>query len=317
MGFVATVRKKTNQFHIDITLDTNKGVTGLLGASGSGKSLFLKCLAGLEKPDEGEIILDGKILFSSEKKIDLPSRERQVAYLFQSYALFPNMTALENIKICAKKKSIDDIISLCRIKNLLDQYPNKLSGGERQRVAIARILASNPRVILLDEPFSALDTALKIEMEREMLNTISNFDGHVYMVSHNATELYRFSKDIAVVDHGRIIECGAKGVIYNTPTTTITAKLIGYDNIIEIDSSYQHFFHLSSPKGYHCFKSSEVMITKQGAHTGEIIDWIDDPTGYIVYIKLPTNHIIKVFSKDQIIVGSMIYFQFSKNPLIL
>lgn len=168
--------------------------------------MTLKCIAGIEKPDSGKIILNGKVLFDSENNINLPPQERNVGLLFQNYALFPNMTLKENIIAGVKdeknKKFVDNLISDFSLNGLENHYPNQLSGGQQQRVALARMLINEPEIIMLDEPFSALDEHLKWSMEKELSGIIKKFTGPVLYVSHNKDEVFRLSDNISVMDRG-------------------------------------------------------------------------------------------------------------------
>lgn len=163
-----------------------------------GKSMTLKMIAGLVKPDSGKVIVDRRIVYDSAAKIDMPARERHIGYLFQQYALFPTMTVTENIGIAmkksgdAKKKEIDRLLEQFALQNLGDRMPNELSGGQQQRVALARILASEPQMLLLDEPFSALDGFLKEQLLEDMIRQLSDYAGDVIMVSHSRDEIYQF-----------------------------------------------------------------------------------------------------------------------------
>lgn len=197
--------------------------------------MTLKCIAGIEKPDSGKIILNGKVLFDSENNINLPPQERNVGLLFQNYALFPNMTLKENIIAGVKdeknKKFVDNLISDFSLNGLENHYPNQLSGGQQQRVALARMLINEPEIIMLDEPFSALDEHLKWSMEKELSGIIKKFTGPVLYVSHNKDEVFRLSDNISVMDRGSIKESNNKFSIFNHPKTLNSAILIGYKNI--------------------------------------------------------------------------------------
>ena len=161
------IRKQLGDFTLDVQLETNKETLALFGASGCGKTVTLKCIAGIEKPDVGEIVLNDKILFSSKKNINLSPQKRNVGLLFQSYALFPNMTLEENIAISVSKNCSDkDKIVKRKIREfslegLEKNYPHELSGGQQQRTALARMLVNDPKILMLDEPFSALDEHLR------------------------------------------------------------------------------------------------------------------------------------------------------------
>ena len=164
-------------------------IFAILGASGCGKSMTLKCIAGIEKPDEGRIVLDGKVLFDSEKKINLPPQKRKVGYMFQDYALFPHMNVVQNIEAGMGKRPdrsrTESLIRQFQLEGLEKKIPGQLSGGQKQRVAMARMLAAEPELILLDEPFSALDTYLKWQLEQEMYKHLKEAGKTVIFVSHN------------------------------------------------------------------------------------------------------------------------------------
>lgn len=236
MSLTVNINKKFKDFTLNINIDTQGKSTGFLGASGCGKSLTLKCIAGTATPDSGRIILNDRILYDSQKKINLLPQKRKVGLLFQNYALFPNMTVLENIEIAIKdkrdKKAISDkMLSMFHIGKLYNRYPHQLSGGEQQRVALARMMAYEPEVMMFDEPFSALDSYLKDQLQQELLEVLKEYKGDVIMVSHNRDELYHFCKSIVVISKGQMIETGDREKIFGLPTDIATAKLTGCKNI--------------------------------------------------------------------------------------
>ena len=181
MALSVELHKKFKGCQIDVAFEHDGGSLGILGGSGMGKSMTLKMIAGLVKPDSGKVIVDGRIVYDSAAKIDMLARERHIGYLFQQYALFPTMTVTENIGIAmkksgdAKKKEIDRLLEQFALQNLGDRMPNELSGGQQQRVALARILASEPQMLLLDEPFSALDSFLKEQLLEDMIRQLSDY----------------------------------------------------------------------------------------------------------------------------------------------
>jgi molybdate transport system ATP-binding protein len=236
MSLTVDIKKRYKDFNLTIKLDSKGKNTGLLGASGCGKSLTLKCIAGLEKLDQGKIILNDRILYDSEKGINLTAQQRNVGLLFQNYALFPNMTVRENIKIGIrnkkdKDKKADRMMLLFHLEGMLNRYPHQLSGGEQQRVALARIMAYEPELIMLDEPFSALDSFLKDQLQQELTDVLQEYKKDVLMVSHSREELYRFCQSIAVMDHGQILEYGNKYKVFGNPSDIATARLTGCKNI--------------------------------------------------------------------------------------
>lgn len=237
MSLLVDIKKKFKGFSLDVRFETGDGYLGILGASGSGKSMTLKCIAGIETPDEGRIILNGRVLYDSEKKINLKPQSRNIGYLFQNYALFPNMTVEDNIgagiKLSRneKKQKINELIKTIHLQGLEHKYPSMLSGGQQQRVALARILAYEPDVLLLDEPFSALDTYLKEQIQTEVLELLKLYYGEVLMVTHSRDEVYKFCKNIAIIDKGKTTLIGNTKEIFKQPKTLMAARLTGCRNI--------------------------------------------------------------------------------------
>lgn len=189
------IYKKLAEFDLDVSFQVDDNILGFMGASGSGKSMTLKCIAGIETPDQGRIVLNGRVLFDSEKKINVPIQKRNVGYMFQSYALFPNMNVYENISVGLRARKVKDVDIVVRkvmrqfqIRELASRYPKQLSGGQRQRVALARLMAYEPDVLLLDEPFSALDEDLKEDLLQELKNELQ-ISKPVIFVSHNKEEV--------------------------------------------------------------------------------------------------------------------------------
>lgn len=189
------IYKKLAEFDLDVSFQVDDNILGLMGASGSGKSMTLKCIAGIETPDQGRIVLNGRVLFDSEKKINVPIQKRNVGYMFQSYALFPNMNVYENISVGLRARKVKDVdivvqkvMQQFRVFELASRYPKQLSGGQRQRVALARLMAYEPDVLLLDEPFSALDEDLKKDLLQELKSELQ-ISKPVIFVSHDKEEV--------------------------------------------------------------------------------------------------------------------------------
>jgi len=237
MSLLVDIRKEFKGFRLDVSFETNGENLGLLGASGSGKSLTLKCIAGVETPDEGKIILNGRILFDSEKKVCLKPQERNVGFLFQNYALFPHMTVEENISLGLKlskrekKEKVSELLDLFHLKGLGKKYPNQLSGGQQQRVALARCMAYSPEILLLDEPFSALDSHLKELVQNEVMELLKFYKGQVVMVTHSRDEAYRFCKNLVILDEGKSVLFGQTREVFNNPRLVTVARITGCKNI--------------------------------------------------------------------------------------
>ena len=266
------IHKKLKEFDLDVGFELKKKHLGILGPSGCGKSMTLKSIAGIETPDEGIVSLtinEETVYFDSDKKINLKPQKRNVGYLFQNYALFPNMTVEENIGIGASKnndgKKVSEMIKRFHLDGLEKRYPRQLSGGQQQRVALARIMAYGPDVILLDEPFSAMDTFLKDQLRIELANSLKDFDGFTIMVTHDRDEAFQFCDELIVLDEGKIIAKGDTYEIFENPKKVQVARLTGCKNIskIEIIDDY----HLKSLDWGVTFEVSKK-ITPNITHIG-------------------------------------------------
>lgn len=238
MSLNVDIRKRFSGFQLEAKFSVEQQTLGLLGGSGSGKSMTLKCIAGVVTPDEGYIELDGRVMFDSSKRINVPPQRRNVGFLFQNYALFPNMTVKQNV-LCGMKRNrkknpeqIYEIMSRLYLNGLEKRYPSQLSGGQQQRTALARILVSEPSILLLDEPFSALDAYLRGEMEREVLELLRDFCGPAVVVSHDRDEIYHMCDQIAVYHRGKIDVIGEKKMVFSQPVTREAALLTGCRNVI-------------------------------------------------------------------------------------
>jgi molybdate transport system ATP-binding protein len=235
MALSVDIEKRIGRFHLKSRFEAENETLAILGASGCGKSMTLKCIAGIMTPDKGSIVLNGRVLFDSEKKINIPARNRGTGYLFQNYALFPNMTVEQNIacgipKGRDKVKAVREKVAAFYLEGLERHYPYQLSGGQQQRVALARMLASEPALLMLDEPLSALDSFLKWQLELEILKVQESFDGTILFVSHNRDEVYRLCDRVAVMEDGETIEVLGKKDLYAKPQTLSTALLSGCKN---------------------------------------------------------------------------------------
>lgn len=237
MSLYVDIEKRLGAFCLRSKFEAADETTALLGASGCGKSMTLKCIAGIVTPDQGRIVLGDRVLFDSEKKIDLPPQQRRVGYLFQQYALFPNMTVEQNI-LCGirrehkaqKKELLAEKIRMFRLEGLEKKHPAQLSGGQQQRVALARILSSEPEAILLDEPFSALDSYLKWNLELELADLLAGFPGPVLWVSHDLGECYRNCRRVCVMEDGKTGTVTGMDEMLRCPESISAARLAGCKN---------------------------------------------------------------------------------------
>lgn len=240
------IRRKLGDFSMDIRFASDSRRIGILGASGCGKSMMLKSIAGIELPDDGRIEISGRVFFDRAAKVNLKPQKRRVGYLFQNYALFPTMTVSQNIAAgvrgnrAEKDRRVSEMIRKFRLQGLEEHLPGQLSGGQQQRAALARIMAYEPEVILLDEPFSALDMHLKDQLERELAEMLWDYPGIVFLVSHNRDEVYRFCEELAVIDQGKTAVFGKTKDIFSDPVSKEAARLTGCKNVSRLKKIDAH-----------------------------------------------------------------------------
>ena len=232
--------------HVSFSVEKGK-LIGLLGPSGSGKTTILRILAGLETADSGEIFINGK------RVNDIPASERGVGFVFQNYALFRYMTVFENIAFGLRvnkwknadiKNRVNELIELVGLKGMEKRFPNQLSGGQRQRVAFARALATQPQLLLLDEPFAAIDAKVRHELRswlRELINTVGITS---IFVTHDQDEAIEVADEIIVTNHGRVEQVGTPLAIYRKPSSAFVAQFIGQPTVVENPNQFKGFYNV-------------------------------------------------------------------------
>lgn len=208
----------SGRLHLDVEASIVKGsFVALFGPSGAGKTTILRMLAGLTPPDSGRIVVEGNTWFDARARINLPPQERAIGFVFQDYALFPNLTVRENIAYAVGKNEsrwVDELISLTDLGALRDRLPASLSGGQKQRVALARAIARKPRLLLLDEPLSALDMSLRSQLQDELAAMHQRFGLTTVMVSHELGEVFKLSQQVLRLEEGRIVQSGTPAEIF-------------------------------------------------------------------------------------------------------
>ena len=242
MALTARIQKRYGDFLLDVDFTAEDGAAlALLGASGCGKSATLKCVAGIDRPDRGRIALDGRVLFDSAAGVNLPPQQRRVGFLFQSYALFPHMTVERNVAVCLgrmdkrrRRERTAELLALLHLEDQAGLYPRQLSGGQQQRAALARILAAEPGVLLLDEPFSALDGFLKWQLEQELREVLERFPGPAVWVSHDRGEVYRNCSRVCVLEDGKSAPAASMAELMANPGTVAAARLSGCKNFAPV-----------------------------------------------------------------------------------
>ena len=250
MSISVDINKKLGDFSLEISFETDAKRIGILGPSGCGKSMTLKSIAGIEKPDSGHISIDERILFDQKQKINLKPQKRRVGYMFQNYALFPTMNVAQNIGAGLgvadedRNLRVADMIERFHLQGLEKHLPGQLSGGQQQRVALARIMAYRPDIILLDEPFSALDEHLKERLQHEMMSMLEDYEGQVILVSHSRDEIYRFSDELLIMEDGHVMARGQTEQLFDDPGTVAVARMTGCKNFSDAERLDAHHLQL-------------------------------------------------------------------------
>ena len=246
MAVYVELRKRMDGFSLNLQFQSDSKRIGILGASGCGKRMTLKSIAGIETPEEGRIQIGSRVLFDSDKKINIKPQRRNAGYLFQNYALFPAMTVEENIGAGLrgmrkeKQERVQEMIQKFGLLGLEKRFPGELSGGQQQRTALARIMAYEPEIILLDEPYAALDMFLRDRLQQELLDMLGDYEGTVILVSHNRDEIYRFSDELLVMEKGRAACFGKSKDIFSDPKKKAAAGLTGCKNFSKIRRIDEH-----------------------------------------------------------------------------
>ncbi len=269
---IVDIQKQLPSYTLDVEFIVEEEALGILGSSGSGKSMTLRCIAGVATPTSGTIVLNDRILYDSRRGINLPIRDRKVGFLFQNYALFPHLTVAENIAYGLKRQSksatrrqVTEYLEQVQLSEMGDRYPYQLSGGQQQRVALARALATKPDILLLDEPFSALDAHLRSELEKQLLKILANYQGLTLFVSHNLEEAYRICQNLLVLSAGKVIAAGQKQTIFERPGTLTVAKLTGCKNYSRIQPIAEQKIRALD---WNCTLQTATPISSRYTHVG-------------------------------------------------
>ncbi len=288
MSLEVAIEKQAEHFRLNVEFQSDHVPLGLLGPSGSGKTMTLRAIAGLETPDRGRIVLHGRVLFDSEERINLSARARRIGLLFQNFALFPHLTVAENIAFGLERlpreeqhRRVAGQVAAAHLEGLENRYPATLSGGEQQRVALARALAVEPAALLLDEPFSALDTHLRSSLERHLRETLSSYHGSTIFVSHNLEEAYRVCGDLVVLAGGKVAARGPKEEIFRHPPTVEVARLTGCKNYsrarrapdggieaLDWGCAFRVAQPFARPPAFVAIRAHHVRLRATGEHTG-------------------------------------------------
>ena len=300
------IEKNLGDFHLKVQFET-ENTLALLGASGCGKSMTLKCIAGLMTPDKGTIIINNRVLFDSEKKINVKPQDRHVGYMAQSYALFPNMSVLQNItSSIQKQKDKMDIAHKIMKQMHLEGYDNRkvteLSGGQKQRVALARMLVSSPDIILLDEPLSALDIYLKRELLNTLHQTLQEYNKQVIIVTHDLKEAYKLGNELAIINEGRVERMDSKNKVIQKPEYKQTAILLGYNTFLPynpIDESTIYLTDMDMELKVNSYRDSDLIAIRdidfdiqemENRKEIQIVHYEEDVDSILVYFTYKQNH---------------------------
>ncbi|HVB74805.1 MAG TPA: ATP-binding cassette domain-containing protein [Ktedonobacteraceae bacterium] len=240
------LEQRLGNFHLNVDFQVPLGLIVLFGYSGAGKSLTLQSLAGLLRPARGQITVDGQVLYDSQAAIDVPPQERRIGYVPQRYALFPHLTVEQNVrfalpatpfwsrvkgKSAAHAERVAELLDALELQDLAKRYPGNLSGGQQQRVALARALAAEPRLLLLDEPFNALDASVRERLRDALKSFQRRFTIPIVLVTHDHVEVQQLADTVIVMQRGRVEQIGSVQQVFFTPRSAAVAQLVGHRNI--------------------------------------------------------------------------------------
>jgi molybdate transport system ATP-binding protein len=315
------IRRRLGRFHLDTAFSAGDEIAVLFGPSGAGKSLTLQAIAGILRPDKGLVRVNGLTAFDSAAGINLPPQERRIGYVPQGYALFPHLTVAHNIgyglsDLDRRQRSqrVQEIISLLGLDGLEDRRPRELSGGQQQRVALARALVFRPRLLLLDEPFAALDEAIRSTLREELLDIRRRMAVTIVVVTHDLTEAFALGDRIAVLDSGRVLQQGRREEVYYRPASRRVAELVQSRNILAgrvVESGPEGLridwqgravkapaccWAAAGAAVDFCIRASQVMVVRPGrpANPGErfnvfrgrVVREDLGAEGYLIYVRL-------------------------------
>ncbi len=302
----ADIKKQLKSFRLELSFQAGGGCLGILGPSGCGKSMTLKSIAGIVTPDSGSIILRNgesrRVLYDSRTGRNERPQARKVGYLFQNYALFPNMTVEENIAAGVRgrerRKKTGEMLERFGLVGLEKRYPLQLSGGQQQRVALARIMAYEPDVILLDEPFSAMDTHLREKLRLELQKILKEYGGVSVLVTHDRDEAYQLCRNMVLMDQGKAMAAGDTRELFQNPVTCKAARFTGCKNISRIRRTGEHTLQALDWGGLELFADRPIGdgITAVGirAHDfeplsqGEADRWKEREDGNLIPVREPS-----------------------------
>lgn len=236
MALAVELRKQFPGFSLDVAFEVPAGVTVLFGRSGSGKTTTLRLLAGLLRPDGGEVAFDGDVVYSRAAGVDLPPQHRRIGYVFQDHSLYPHLTILDNIAFGARAHARAERLALAqqkvktfRLDGQEHKYPHQVSGGQRQRAAIARAIIGRPRLLLLDEPFSSIDGPTRMKVRDCLVRAIRKLNLPVVLVTHDLIEAFTIGETIIIYEDGKVIQQGAPGEIIRKPLSEEVKALTHYE----------------------------------------------------------------------------------------
>ncbi len=287
-------------FELNVHLRTGPGITVLLGSSGAGKTLTLNCIAGFARPDEGRILVNDELLFDGATQVHVPPQRRRCGYIFQDHALFPHMTVRDNLRFAAavarsetkrplnRHRRINELLESFELTELAARMPAELSGGQKQRAALARILVTEPRLLLLDEPTRGLDPRLRRAFYEVLQQTRARLEVPVLLVTHDLEECFETADSVCLMHEGKFLQCGEKEAVMQKPATLEAARTLGIHNILPAtitaldpgrDTSRLRVFddelegpylpgHLLGDHGFLCLRSSEMQVRAAGQRKG-------------------------------------------------